>query len=109
MKRRYRTTPPPVDAEHIVGEMIVFTPEDDVLNAGKPLPPMVELTPVGPPVTIFEFKPEDDLVNAGKPPAPTVVLTPIVSTQIAFECVPKNGKMHSPSGTETAEQSQVGE
>jgi hypothetical protein len=63
MKRNRRDRiPPPTDAKYRVGEVIEFTPEDDKLNAGKPIPP-VELTPVGPAPLVIEFAPEDETVR----------------------------------------------
>ena len=63
MKRRSHNKPPPDDAEYIVGSGVEFKPEHDLVNAGKPLPPPVELVPAGPPPGIYEFKPEHDLVQ----------------------------------------------
>ena len=72
MKRRYRNQPPPDDAEYVVGEGFEFKPEHDRVNAGKPLPPPVELTPVGPAPTVYEYRPEHDTVRptSGASPAP---------------------------------------
>jgi hypothetical protein len=64
MKRRYRDLPPPDDAEHIGGEGFEFKPEHDRVNAGMPLPPSLELTPVGPAPTIYEFRSEHDQVRS---------------------------------------------
>src|SRR5437879_187270 len=64
MRRRYRIPPPPPDAEHIVGEMFEFKPEHDRVNAGKPLPSPVELTPLGPAPTLYEFHAEHDRIRS---------------------------------------------
>jgi hypothetical protein len=69
IRRRYRVRPPS-DAEVINGEMIVFTTEDDRVNAGKPLPLPVTLTPVGPVPEMIVFTAEDDRVaNPPKEPS----------------------------------------
>lgn len=62
-RRRYRIQPPPASAEYTLGEPFEFSSDDDLVNAGKPLPPAVELTPVGPVAPMFEFRPEDDKVH----------------------------------------------
>jgi hypothetical protein len=72
-RRRYHL-PPPVGAKSIVGTGFEFKPEDDLVNAGRPLPPPVELIPVGTPVTTIELAPRDvetgDAPEEGGPPAP---------------------------------------
>jgi hypothetical protein len=68
MKPRRSRRPPPDDAEHIVGEGFELSTDDDRVNAGKPLPPTVDVTPTGPEVTVFELQPEDDKVAHPEPP-----------------------------------------
>ena len=68
MKRRDLNPSLLADAESITGCGFEFQPEHDLVNAGKPLPPAVELTPVGPPATVYEFLPEHDRVNAPRAP-----------------------------------------
>jgi hypothetical protein len=71
MSRRRYNLPQPVDAEHVTGEGYEFKPEDDLVNAGKPLPPPVQLIPSESVVgdSVFELKPEDDKVAQPEPPA----------------------------------------
>jgi hypothetical protein len=66
-RRRRSIRRPPTSAEYVVGEMYEFNPEDDLVNAGKPIPPPVELTPSGPPVAAYEFEPGDDCANSPAP------------------------------------------
>ena len=69
IRRRYRIYPPS-SAEVINGEMVVYTTEDDSVNAGKPLPPPVTLTPADPAGEMIVFVPEDDRVaNPPKEPS----------------------------------------
>jgi hypothetical protein len=69
IRRRYRVRPPS-DAEITTGEKIEFTTEYDRVNAGKPLPPPVTLTPTGPVVEMIVFTAEDDRVaNPPKEPS----------------------------------------
>jgi hypothetical protein len=61
--RKYHL-PPPKNAAYHSGGIIELSAADDLINAGKPLPPTVELTPVGPPLLVLEFRAEDDLLAA---------------------------------------------
>jgi hypothetical protein len=63
MNRRFLNPGQFASAESANGNGFEFAPEHDLANAGKPLPPAVELAPVGSPATIFEFSPENDLVS----------------------------------------------
>jgi hypothetical protein len=67
MNSRRPNRPPPESAEHIVGEPFEFSPDDDRVNAGKPLPPPVELTPTGSVAPLVEFKPADDRTAEPEP------------------------------------------
>lgn len=62
MNRRLLNLAQLADAESVTGSGFEFAPEHDLVNAGTPPPPAVELTPVGPPATVFEFAPEHDSV-----------------------------------------------
>jgi hypothetical protein len=59
MKRRYRL-PPPVNAGYRALGVIEVSAGEDQLNAGKPAPPAVPLTPVGPAVLVIDVPPEDE-------------------------------------------------
>lgn len=55
-------SPPPESAEHVVGELIEFSPTDDLANPGgatSQLQP-VQLTPVGHSAACGELRPTDD-------------------------------------------------
>lgn len=70
-KPRKRHLPPPRNAGYRC-EVIEVSAADDLINAGKPLPPTVELTPAGPPLLVVELRAEDDLAapRSGAPATP---------------------------------------
>lgn len=59
MKRRRYHLPPPKNATYRSGVVVELSAADDRINAGKPLPPDVELMPVGPPLLVIDVLPED--------------------------------------------------
>ena len=50
--------------------MIELSPDDDLVNAGRPLPPPVQLIPpkAAAEVSLIELTPEDDKVARPEPP-----------------------------------------
>jgi len=82
MKRRRQL--PLASAEQIVGGGYEFKAEHDLVSAGKPLPPPIELTPVGPAPTLYEFKPEHDRVACSTAANPEPTAAPPTPTRDPF-------------------------
>lgn len=65
MSARRKGARPPASAEHVVGELVEFSPTDDLANPGGATAQLkpVELTPVGTTAVRIDFLPADDKSN----------------------------------------------